>query len=79
MNLEIIFEYLLNFTLALFIILVMYLYYNNEISSLLAWVNIIGGSFLRLILIELINQDGKWKVNVLLPFILYFFDVPLLT
>ncbi|MGA4514249.1 hypothetical protein ACUXJ9_001296 [Staphylococcus caledonicus] len=59
MNLEIIFEYLLNFTLALFIILVMYLYYNNEISSLLAWVNIIGGSFLRLILIELINQDGK--------------------
>ncbi|PTE66950.1 hypothetical protein BUY46_11330 [Staphylococcus devriesei] len=59
MNLEIIFEYLLNFTLALFIVLVMYLYYNDEISSLLAWINIIGGAFLRLVFIELITQNNE--------------------
>ena len=63
MNLEIIFEYLLNFTLALFIVLVMYLYYNDEISSLLAWINIIGGAFLRLVFIELITQNNEWIVS----------------
>ncbi len=56
MDLKIIFKYLINFLLALFIILILYFYFTDRISSLWVWINIVCGVFLRTILIELINQ-----------------------
>lgn len=57
MTLETLFRYLLNFLYALFSILILYWYYTDEISSFLAWINVLGGYFLRSVLIAFINNE----------------------
>lgn len=69
MSIEVVFRYLLNFLLALFIILILYFYYSDEISSFIAWINIIVGVILRTILVELINQKNEWITRITLTII----------